>query len=63
VVEEDPGFINAAEGDFRLRADAPVFGSLCFRPIPFEEIGLYPSPYRASWPVHSTPAQLPDWRR
>ena len=35
---------------------------LGFRPIPAEEIGLYPAPSRASWPVSSTPATVPAWR-
>ena len=34
-----------------------------FRPIPVDEIGLYPDAYRASWPVVTTPLPMPDWRR
>lgn len=45
VTERDPGFVNAAEGDYRLRKDAEVFRRLRgFKAIPFEKIGLYESP-------------------
>jgi hypothetical protein len=47
---EDPGFVNAADGDFRLKPEADVFRRIAFRPIPVEEIGLYEDAYRASWP-------------
>ena len=40
-----------AKSDFRLRPDAPLLARSGFRPIPVDEIGLYPDPYRASWPV------------
>jgi len=59
---EDPGFADAAKGQFALRRDAPVFARLGFRPIPVEEIGLYNDEYRATWPVLSRPADVPDWR-
>ena len=48
---DDPGFVDAAKDDFRLRPDAPLFARIGFRPIPVDEIGLYPDPYRAAWPV------------
>jgi hypothetical protein len=48
--DDDPGFVNAARGDFRLKLDAEVFRQIAFHPIPVEEIGLYKDPYRASWP-------------
>jgi hypothetical protein len=60
--DSDPGFVDAAAGDFRLQAGAPLFAAVGFRPIPLEEIGLYADPYRATWPVVITPAALPDWR-
>ena len=49
---EDPGFVAAATGDFRLLPDAPLFSRIGFRPIPIEEIGLYADPHRATWPVN-----------
>ena len=60
--EEDPGFVDAAKRDFRLRDEAEAFQTVAFQPIPFEEIGLYESPARASWPVKTTPVTVPDWR-
>ena len=56
VTDTDPGFVDAANGDFRLRADAPVFGRLPgFMPVPFEKIGLVESDLRPritreAWP-------------
>jgi hypothetical protein len=41
VTDTDPGFADAARGDFRLRPAAEVFQRLPgFQPIPFEKIGL-----------------------
>jgi hypothetical protein len=60
--EVDPGFVDAAAGDFRLKPDAKLLASLGFKPIPVDEIGLYADPYRATWPVLTTPVPLPDWR-
>ncbi len=52
VTDEDPGFINAAGMDFRLRDDAIVYRRIPgFKKIPFEKIGLYRDEYRATWPV------------
>ncbi len=45
----DPLFVDAAQGDFRLKPESPAF-KLGFKPIPTDRIGLYPSPNRASWP-------------
>jgi hypothetical protein len=44
----DPGFVDAAKGDFGLKSDAEVFRRIAFRPIPVEEIGLYRDEYRAN---------------
>jgi hypothetical protein len=44
---EDPGFQDAAQSDFQLRADAPILKHLPgFEKIPFERIGLYQDGYR-----------------
>ena len=51
VTDRDPGFVDAQNGQFGLREDSPVFDRSAFRPIPFDEIGLYKSEHRASWPV------------
>lgn len=50
---KDPRPGGAAGLDFRLGKDAAVFDRFGFRPIPFEEIGLYQDASRASWPVES----------
>jgi hypothetical protein len=41
ITSRDPGFVDAAKRDFRLRPDAPALSRLGLRPIPFEEIGCY----------------------
>jgi len=48
---DDPGFVDAAKGDFHLKSNAEVLRRICFHPIPVEEIGLYQDEYRATWPV------------
>ena len=53
VVADDPGFADPERCDFTLGPDSPVYARFPFRPIPFEEIGLYKDQYRATWPVHS----------
>lgn len=62
VFEEDPGFVDAAHGDFRLRDNAGLFQTLGFKPIPFDQIGLYEAPSRATWPVETPAVEMPDWR-
>lgn len=51
LTSQDPGFANAARGDFTLKPDAAIFDCFGMRPIPFGEMGLYAHPLRASWPV------------
>ena len=42
VTDEDPGFVDAAAEDFRLREAAPVFDKIeGFPPPPFEKMGRY----------------------
>ena len=55
VRDGDPGFAAPEAGDFGLRADAELTHTMGFRPIPVDEIGLYESPLRASWPVSVEP--------
>jgi hypothetical protein len=40
LLDQDPRFVDAAGGDYRLRADSPAF-KLGFKPIPMESIGLF----------------------
>lgn len=61
--EADPGFMDAENEDFRLRSDAELFQTVGFKPIPFDEIGLYDAASRATWPVQVEPVEMPDWRR
>jgi len=52
VTDEDPGFIDATNMDFRLKDDSVVYRRIPgFKRIPFERIGLYKDEYRATWPV------------
>jgi hypothetical protein len=47
VTETDPGFVNPAKLDFRLRKDSVVFTKIPgFERIPFEQIGLRPDVFR-----------------
>ena len=45
IISGDPGFVDAANADFRLREDSPAL-QLGFKPIPVEKIGLYKDRYR-----------------
>jgi hypothetical protein len=48
VTQEDPGFVDWASKNFKLREDSAVFERIPeFEPIPFEKIGLYNDEYRA----------------
>jgi hypothetical protein len=53
--EGDPGFVNMAQGDFRLRPDAPVIKRLGFEPLPIGQMGLVNDGTRATWPVKAEP--------
>lgn len=46
----DPLCVDAAKGDYHLRADSPAF-KIGFRPLPLDKMGLYASAERAIWPV------------
>jgi hypothetical protein len=50
----DPKFVDPAKHDYRLKPDSPAL-KLGFRPIPFEKIGPYRDPLRASWPIVEAP--------
>lgn len=51
VTSENPGFVNAASGDFRLKPTAAAFGRLLLAPIPFDEVGLYRDDLRQRLPA------------
>ena len=52
VTRDDPGFVNYAAMDFRLKPDSVVFAKVPgFEAIPFEKIGLRIDEYRKALPV------------
>ena len=53
VTKDDPGFVDVAGGDFRLKTDAAVIKT-GFKPIPFADIGLVPDAYRSRLPAEGT---------
>ena len=54
VTAEDPGFIDAAKGNFALKADSLAFKKIPgFKPIPFDQIGLRLDAYRRALPSAS----------
>jgi hypothetical protein len=55
---DDPGFVDSAKGDYRLRSNAAVYEHLPgFKPVPFEKMGLQ----RDSAPA-AEPAKVTDLR-
>jgi len=50
MIQGDPGFVDAAREDFRLKPDSPAW-KLGFRPIPFDQIGPQTDEYRRSLPL------------
>jgi len=50
LTEADPGFVDPARDDYRLRDGSPAL-ALGFRPMPVEQVGLYADDLRATWPV------------
>ncbi len=51
IFNGDAGFTDRAKRNLTLPPDSPVYDRLGFRPIPFDEIGLYKDEHRATWPV------------
>ena len=46
VTLKDPGFVDAAKGNFALKPDSPLLRTPGWQPIPFGEIGLYADAWR-----------------
>jgi hypothetical protein len=46
----DPLFVDADRDDYRLRPESPAW-KLGFQPIPWDKIGPYADPLRATWPI------------
>jgi hypothetical protein len=62
---DDPGFVDSAKGDYRLRPDAAVYQHLPgFKPVPFEQMGLERVARRSAPSVAplAQPAQVIDLR-
>jgi hypothetical protein len=53
VTKDDPGFAQAAAGDFRLKTVPPALRQINFEPIPFDQIGLYHDAYRRDLPTEA----------
>jgi hypothetical protein len=52
ITKDDPGFVDAARGNFQLKSDAEVFRRLPdFKPIAFDKMGLYADGLRLKLPV------------
>jgi len=50
--DQDPGFVDMAKGNFRLKPGSPVFRRLPgFQPVPFEQMGLVKNELRPTLPV------------
>ena len=51
VTKEDPGFVDAANGNLALKPGSEVYKKIPgFEPIPFEKIGLFKDNYRRALP-------------
>jgi hypothetical protein len=51
ATDQDPGFVDAAGGDFRLRPDSAVYARLPdFAPLPLEQVGPYADELRPDAP-------------
>ncbi|MAG13264.1 MAG: hypothetical protein CMN78_01575 [Spirochaetales bacterium] len=46
-LDENPGFIDPDNGDFRTAAESGPIEMMGFRSIPIEEIGLYTGKFRS----------------
>jgi hypothetical protein len=50
LTDTDPKFVDAHAGNYRLEEDSPAYG-IGFKALDYDNMGLYESPLRASWPV------------
>jgi hypothetical protein len=53
ITKENPGFADAAAGDFTLTRISPALKQANFEPIPFDRIGLYRDDYRKALPTEA----------
>lgn len=59
LLNQDPMFVDAKKLDFNLKPESPAW-KLGFKKIPFDSIGLYKDPLRASWPVKTKVRSSPQ---
>ncbi len=61
-VVADPLFVAPEHGDFTLKPESPAL-KLGFEPIPFDKIGPYQAPARATWPIREAEGvrEHPQW--
>jgi hypothetical protein len=64
VTDQDPGFINAANMNFRLKDDSIIYRKVPgFQKIPFDQIGLYRNEFRTTRPEPRCPSGVTVLRR
>lgn len=61
TTEKDPGFVDAANGNFSLKKESQVFEKIKgFQNIPMEKMGLYIDKYRKRLPTPEEAGRLPS---
>lgn len=61
VTDQDPGFVDAAHGNYLLKSNSAVFKNIpSFPKIPFKKIGLYLDKYRKKLPTEQEAGRLPE---
>jgi len=61
VTKTDPGFVDAAKGDYSFRKDSEVFTKIPgFQQIPFEKMGLKTDKYRKKLPTDEEAGRTPE---
>lgn len=61
ITATDPGFVDAAHGNYALKSDSLVFKKIPgFEPIPFDKIGLQVDRYRPRLPTPVEAGHVPD---
>ena len=62
VVAGDPGFVDAAKGNYALKPGSEVFTKIPgFQPIPFDKIGLHIDEFRRSLPPPQELQRTPEY--
>jgi len=61
IFTKNPGFVSPEKGNFNIKPNSNLLNEIGFKPIPFNEIGIYNDDYRVSKKEKLTPKQVPDW--